>query len=628
METLRLRRRDRPSTKSLSIQSSRHSPPRPCFPRHIIPILLIAIQFLIIFYLLTHPVPPLLRLPSPPPSPPPIQNPPLTYDVHVTIYSYDRPRHLLNLLTDLAREADAASLNIGVHVIDDNSYACIFPPIHTNVFSISTSPDPYQTLIEVPLNDSSALPCIASSRFLYVEQFLLRRGWHLYVSKYRHARRRYWHLISVAHALLRPISARHFLFLPDDDRLANNFFAKVLPLWQGIRDSRKMTLMLHVEETRENVSVWTDVKPRHIGGGLVRIGWVESGNFLCNQQFLRFMNWSFPVVPEQRWINNPNISSGVGATLSELIHNAGKHMYRTSRSFVAHVGVSLSKMNAEFREKRGKALLTKYFEDGDDTYRRLLDEAATITASMASQWTRDTALHSAVHSLAHQVDHLNVYLNGYDSVPPYLNAPFVTVLRSQETKSKGDIGDIGKFFWCNDLDAEFHITTDDDIIYPTDYVAKLLEFWNSFSPRVVVGVHGIRIKQDDLTPPSGRRGKGYYASREVWMAVENVSKPVNVHIIGTGTMLYRPSDIGDIDLDAIFRHPNMADVWFGLLAQSRKLPMMIIPHKEGWIRVVPGTTEDSIYERFTRRRHADRMQTEAAKSIGRWQLYEPVSVNS
>lgn len=450
----------------------------------------------------------------------------------------------------------------------------------------------------------------------------------MYVSKYRHARRRYWHLVALAHTLLRPISATNFLFLPDDDRLANNFFVKVLPVWNGIQDSRKMTLMLHVEETRENVSVWTNLKPRHIGGGLVRIGWVESGNFLCDQQFLRFMNWSFPAVPQQRWIDNPNISSGVGSTMSEMIHGAKKRMYRTGSSFVAHVGVSLSKMNAEFREKRGKVLLTKYFEDGDDAYRRLLEEAAAVTASMASQWTREVSLHSAVESLAHQVDHLNVYLNGYDSVPPYLNAPFITVIRSQEKESKGDVGDIGKFFWCNNLDTEFHITTDDDIIYPTDYVARLLKFWGNFHSPVIVGVHGIRIKQNDLTPPSGRRGRGYYASRDVWMAVENVPEPVNVHIIGTGTMLYRPLDIGDVDLDDVFRHPNMADVWFGLLAQSRKLPMIIIPHVGGWIREVPGTMEDSIYKRSTRKRHSDRLQTEAAKSIESWQLHLPALANS
>lgn len=386
-------------------------------------------------------------------------------------------------------------------------------------------------------------------------------------------------------------------------------------------------MMLHVEETREHVPVWTSLKPRPENDHLMRVGWVESGNFLCQRSFLQFMNWTFPPVPAQRWLDNANISSGVGSTLSEMLFKQSKRMYRTKVSYVAHVGVSLSKMNAQFRERGGRALVTKYFSDGEDAYRRLLEEAATVTASMASQWTRETALHAAVESLAPQLDHLNVYLNGYDSVPPFLNAPFVTVVRSQDATARGDIGDIGKFFWCTNIDADFHLTVDDDIIYPIDYVTEMIKFWRRFQPPVVVGAHGIRIKQSYLTPPGNRRSRGYYASREVWMGVEKVAEPVNVHIIGTGTMLYRPSDVGLIDIDSVFPQPNMADVWFGLLAQKRKLPMITIPHEEGWIREVPGTMADSIYKRSTRTRRSDRAQTEAATSIEKWELNAATVIN-
>ncbi|PXF39968.1 hypothetical protein BWQ96_10319 [Gracilariopsis chorda] len=210
-------------------------------------------------------------------------------------------------------------------------------------------------------------------------------------------------------------------------------------------------------------------------------------------------------------------------------------------------------MNAEFREKNASALLTKYFADGEHVYRQYLTDAATVTVSIASVWTRETALHSAVHSLATQVDRMSVYLNGYDSVPSYLHAPYITVIRSQDNTSRGDVGDIGKFFWCNDIETDFHLTADDDIIYPPDYVEKLLRFWYIYSSPVVVGVHGIRILQQDLTPSNGERGKGCYGFRKVFMAVEQVRTPKNVHIIGTGTMMYRPQDIGYIDIDKTFQ---------------------------------------------------------------------------
>lgn len=630
MDTLRFRRRDRPSGPSQHfIATKPSSQQRPTLFQW--PVLLILLQFVVIITLLWFQFSP-DNSPAAAPNASTSSTLPIVkhkqdgenlvrYDCYVTIYAYDRPRQLYALLSDIAREADASGLRIGVNVIDDNSYGCTFDPVGENVFESSTSDDVGIHLVKVPLEKASALPCVARHRFARSEHLMQTRNWHMYIAKYRHARRRYWNLVRTAHKLLHSINSDHYLFLPDDDRLATGFFTQVLGLWRALDDAKKLTLMLHVEETRESVPVWTDFKPRVIGGGLQRIGWVESGNFLCTDDFLQFMNWSFPRVPIKRWIDNPTISSGVGSTLSEIIYGAGKRMFRTQKSFVAHIGVSLSKMNAEFRAKNTGALLTKYFADGDDRYRTLLEEAATVTASIASQWIREPALHSVVQSLAHQVDHLNVYLNGYDSVPPYLLAPYITVLRSQDQTSKGDIGDIGKFFWCNDLSTEFHVTADDDIFYPPDYVTKLLGFWRTFQSPVVVGAHGIRIKQQDLKPSSGRRGKGYYGSREVWMATENVPKPVNVHIIGTGTMLYRSSDIGNLDIDAVFKQPNMADVWFGLLAQKLKLPMMIIPHASGWIREVPGTFEDSIYKKSTRSRTTERHQTQAARSINQWTLH-------
>lgn len=548
-----------------------------------------------------------------------------SFDFHITIYAFDRPQHLLNLLRDIARESNLAKLKIGVHVIDDNSYGCQFDPIPRNIFQ--QGPDQYPSnpedvLVRVPL--PSTLPCAASYRFSAVENFIYANNWTLFVSKYRHSRRRLWHLVRYAHALLRSIDAQFFLFLPDDDRLSHNFFPTVSKFWHSISDPRKLTLMLHVEESRENVSVWTTFHPRPLGNNLTRIGWVESGNFVTTRSFLQFFNWSFPCIPIQRWIDNPPISSGVGATMSSLIHGAHFHMYRTDYSLVAHVGVTLSKMNAQFRLRNVPSLVTKRFIDGDPAYESLLASAATVTASIASHWVREASLHSAVVSLATQVDRLNVYLNGYEYTPVFLLAPFISVIRSDDPYSFGDIGDIGKFYWCNNLSTEFHITADDDILYPDNYVEKLLAFRRTMKSPVIVGVHGIRLKQDLLRPSPGARGKGYYASRDVWMSTEHVASPVTVHILGTGTMLYKASEVGHIDLLKVFQKANMADIWFGILAQKLRIPMVVMQHDAEWLREVPGTFEDSIYKKSTRRRYSDRSQTQAVLTVNPWQLFSPV----
>jgi hypothetical protein len=434
------------------------------------------------------------------------------------------------------------------------------------------------------------------------------------------------HRLARAHAA----AAAYFVFLPDDVRLAARFFARATAAWDAVAHERKLTLMLHVEASREHVAVWTDFAPQHDGDGLVRIGWVESGNFIAGPALLRFLDWSFPRVPIQRWEDNPPVSSGVGATLSAAVHAADHRMYRTAESLVAHVGVTLSKMNGAFREPGKAAHVTLHYADGEAAYDRALAEAATVSASMASTWNREAALHAAVDSLAPQVHHLYVYLNGYDAVPAFLRAPYITALLSSESP-RGDVGDVGKFYWANDLRTTHHLTADDDIVYPPDYTSRLLAFMAQYEPPVVVGVHGINIKHDDLVPPGPgrRRGRGYYGSREVFMGAGDVPDAHNVHILGTGTTLYRVADLGAVDLDAMFPAANMADVWFGARAQQLRLPLVTIPHAAGWLREIPGTFHDSIYSRSTvrqrrRRRAGDRAQTDAAVAAAPWAHHAPV----
>jgi hypothetical protein len=576
--------------------------------------------------------------------PSPVSSQPFLTHVVVTVYSYDRPTDLYRLLTDIS-DRSSSGLRVAVHVLDDNSLSCQAPsgPASSNFFE-AFQPDfplPITQLIPSHLSESDPLAaCTSRRRFRHVEALIRRNealGWKLFVSHYRHGRRRYWHLVHMSHALLRSYSMSspdsvlsshvvpYFLFLPDDVRLASDFFERATRAWDSVEDDRKLTLMLHIEASREHAAVWTDLQPIHVTDDLIRIGWVESGNFIARSEFLDFFNWSFPRVPIQRWVDNPPISSGVGAHMSEVMHSAGRTMYRTHTSLLAHVGVTLSKMNAAFRDVGKPAHRTLYFVDGDDVYEQLLLQAATVTASIASVWYREAALHASVDSLAPQVDHINVYLNGYDVVPAYLRVPYVTALLSSDSPL-GDIGDVGKFYWADQLRTEFHVTADDDIVYPDDYVQVMIGYLTkSFLAPAIVGLHGIIIEQDLLLPANGRRGKGYYGSRRVFMGVEDVLESHNVHILGTGTVVYRVSDLNPLDVPGVFQSANMADIWLGIRAQELSLPMVVMPHVGNWITTVDGTFGDSIYTQATKgvHRKGDRSQTAATISIAPWKLNPP-----
>lgn len=140
---------------------------------------------------------------------------------------------------------------------------------------------------------------------------------------------------------------------------------------------------MHIEASREHVNVWTPLEPV-AEGDLIRIGWVESGNFLCTARFLEVFQYSFPRIPTSRWDNRPTLSSGVGSTMSELLFKANFAMYRTKYSLLAHVGNRDSKMNPGLR--RTEQLDTLYFADGEDRLQRLLSEPFTVHAAIASHW--------------------------------------------------------------------------------------------------------------------------------------------------------------------------------------------------------------------------------------------------
>lgn len=574
-------------------------------------------------------------------------------DVLITIYSYDRPSDLLRLLRDLDAALSENSLSSAVHILDDNSLSCVPPRAATENFfdpdsstgsQVGTGHDhslPVTQLAGTRTRSPDAssedltVTCSARTRFRLVESYVRERehlSWRLFVAHYRHGRRRLWHLVRMAHRLAWRVSGardglsdgtRYFLFLPDDVRLCRDFVGRATAAWDAVEDERKLSLMLHIEESRVDAAVWTDLLPQRLSPELVRIGWVESGNFICGRGLLRFTNWSFPRVPVQRWVDNPPISSGVGATLSGLIHAGDYRMYRTSESLVAHVGVRVSKMNGQFREKGVAAHETLFFADGDAAYRRFLREGATVSASIASKWTREVTLHVAVDSLAPQVDHIFLYLNDYEAVPSFARVSYVTAVLSAQS-DRGDMGDVGKFFWANDLRTEFHATADDDILYPPDYISRMLAEHARYSSPVAVGGHGINIKPaaNSALTAAGRRNsllrrKGYYANREVFMGTGVVEKAESVHILGTGTTVYRVSDFGAFDVDEDFPEGNMADVWFAKRAQLLKIALVTLPHGEGWLKDLPGTFSDSIYSVHSRKK-GDAMQTRAVIDMVPW----------
>jgi len=242
-----------------------------------------------------------------------------------------------------------------------------------------------------------------------------------------------------------------------------------------------------------------------------------------------------------------------------------------------------------------------------------------IVAAMATMPERLPYLEDAVNALRPQVDALRVYLNNFKEIPPFLSAEEAYL----SSEALGDLGDAGKFYWVSNgsgLDYSHYLTVDDDLGYPDDYVATLMEEFDARKQKAVVGVHGSTFVQPI---------EDFVTSREArYRFYEKLDRAQVVHILGTATTILSRQTLG-LSLDD-FRMRNAADLQLAIAAQRQNVPMVAIPRPEGWISEErPWTAEGYSIWKTTKEPGRSVTQTNLARTaIAHWNLFDdPISLN-
>ena len=481
----------------------------------------------------------------------------------VAITTYDRPDTLERLLEDLEREA--ARVDLDVRIYDD------------------CSPRGYEA----------------------IARRLRARGWTYVRAERRHGKEDWWGWWNAILADLRSTPASTFVVLQDDLRLCEGFFERTLELWSGIGDARKGSLFLHLDEAAAALqrARWTNVRNRRVGP-VVNCGWVDCTAFVCGRATLDALRWRLDPIARGRWQSNPLLGSGVGAQISMRLLRARLSMYRVDESLAVHVD-GPSQMNREARMRQ--PMRTVHFVGGEAAARELAAPRGLVAATLATIPSRERGLAAVVEALLPQVDSLGVYLNGYDRVPSFLDDPRIVVADARE---RGDIGDAGKFFRAGEVRG-YQLLCDDDIRYPADYVAAVVAGIERHGRQAVVGFHGSLVHDG---------AADYHRSRTLFHFGRALTVDTPVHVLGTGLVGYHTSTIdvapGDI------RSPNMADIWFALLGQRRRVPFVCLRRNAGWLAELPGLGRDSIYRRVLAG-EADFGATRAVRAHGSWQVHAP-----
>lgn len=239
-----------------------------------------------------------------------------------------------------------------------------------------------------------------------------------------------------------------------------------------------------------------------------------------------------------------------------------------------------------------------------DVQREYSEDRTRDAWDCAASPTRKDAFIRAINSLLFQVDEVNIYLDGYEALPQGIDWQGVKP-RIRAAKESPGIRDNGEFLALRDCGDCYFFTADDDIVYPPDYVERLIERIECYGRMAVVGIHGFLLP----TFPVRFFGEG----RQVFHFGEELLADCPVNGLGTRTVAFHSSLLADLCIED-FKDPGMTDVYLSVLCETRKIPMIAARRTARWLREVR-STDQTLYGEF---RNGDRRQSEIVRSNVPW----------
>lgn len=233
-----------------------------------------------------------------------------------------------------------------------------------------------------------------------------------------------------------------------------------------------------------------------------------------------------------------------------------------------------------------------------------------VIASMATCRRRMDVLHETLDTLVSQVDTLYVYLNDFkqSELPASAKYPNVIYLDAP----LGDIKDNGKIYpleltepysFRSIYGDAYVFTVDDDILYPRDYVTRMILKIEEQKRQSIFGVHCVWLQKNQTRYYVGRRAQSFY---------RDLPENEDVHVLGTGTAAWHYSLLPHLNVKA-FPVPGMADIWLAVEAVGRNIPLTCVAREHNWLKRV--MTNNSIWNDHSAGGRTDRVQTQALKGL-------------
>ena len=203
-------------------------------------------------------------------------------------------------------------------------------------------------------------------------------------------------------------------------------------------------------------------------------------------------------------------------------------------------------------------------------------------AAIATMASRIETFKEVLPTIHQQVDHMFVYLDGYGAPPDFLG------MFDRITVSKAEDLHVSSRLLCiQQLSAPAVVViVDDDIIYPPDYVSRLVVHLQRLDGKAIVGVHG-RI----FRPPY----ESYLRDATMMHFTHRLFQRYQVHELGVGTCAFISSNF-DID-PREWDRCDINDITVAIEAERRGLKRVVVPRRAGWLKAYAENQPDSLYRR-------------------------------
>ena len=212
-------------------------------------------------------------------------------------------------------------------------------------------------------------------------------------------------------------------------------------------------------------------------------------------------------------------------------------------------------------------------------------------AAMASVVRREAFLRPVLESLLPQVDQIAIFLNGY-AEPPQLVRELAKEGRLRYIVDPANLGAEQKFYWADSWDG-IYLSTDDDLIYPPDYVEVMSAAVQLHDGRALVAAHGRTYRPRAGTVHEVVPGSvGHFYAR--------IDYPRWINHGGTGVMAW---DARVLKVPTRWTERNLADLQVALWAQKHSVPMWLIAHQAHWIESLAPLDPKGLYKTSQRENH-------------------------